>query len=115
MIKDSALETVEVAQALKLLGDKTRLTIMGLLNVRECCVCEFVEMIQMSQPSVSQHLRKLRDARLVKETRKGQWIYYSINQEYEGYPLVKDILRYVKGAEEQLEALEKAGLSIRCT
>ncbi|MCF6138634.1 ArsR/SmtB family transcription factor [Pseudalkalibacillus berkeleyi] len=114
-MKETALNMTEVSQTVKLLGDKTRLTIMGLLNVRECCVCEFVEIIQMSQPSISQHLRKLRDARLVKETRKGQWIYYSINQEYEGYPLVKDILNYVPDSEKQLEDLEKAGLSISCT
>jgi ArsR family transcriptional regulator len=115
MMKETTIDIVDMSQTLKLLGDKTRLTIMGLLNVRECCVCEFVEIIKMSQPSVSQHLRKLRDARLVKETRRGQWIYYSINPEFEGYPLVKDILNHVSGSKEQLDELEKAGLNIRCT
>ena len=65
--------TVEIertAKVLKLLGDKTRLTIVALLKQRECCVCEFLEVFEMSQPSISQHLRKLKDAGLLK--RKGE-------------------------------------------
>lgn len=72
------LETTAIV--LKLLGDKTRLSIMGMLMIH-CCVCEFVDVFQMSQPAVSQHLRKLKDARLVKEQRKGQWVIYSLDQE----------------------------------
>lgn len=73
------LETTAIV--LKLLGDKTRLSIMGMLMIHDCCVCEFVDVFQMSQPAVSQHLRKLKDARLVKEQRKGQWVIYSLDQE----------------------------------
>lgn len=68
-------ELDEVSQTLKLLGDKTRLTMMKLLEKQECCVCELVDIFKTSQPSVSQHLRKLKDAGLVKENRKGQWIF----------------------------------------
>ena len=74
------VDTDKVATILKLLGDKTRLTMVKILDSQECCVCEFVEIFNMSQPSISQHLRKLRDVGLVKENRKGQWIFYSINQ-----------------------------------
>ncbi|MBD8836950.1 MULTISPECIES: metalloregulator ArsR/SmtB family transcription factor [Paenibacillus] len=48
----------EAADKIKLLGDKTRLTILTLLKEREWCVCEFVEILDMSQPGISQHLRK---------------------------------------------------------
>lgn len=68
----------EVSLVLKLLGDKTRLTMMKLLEKQECCVCELVEVFKTSQPSVSQHLRKLKDAGLVKENRKGQWIFIQL-------------------------------------
>ncbi|WP_046225851.1 ArsR/SmtB family transcription factor [Paenibacillus dauci] len=68
-----------IADDLKLLGDKTRLTMLALLQQREWCVCEFVEIFNMSQPSISQHMRKLKTAHLVKEDRRGQWVYYSLN------------------------------------
>lgn len=102
------------AQTLKLLGDQTRLTILGLIKDGECCVCEFVEVLQMSQPSVSQHLRKLRDAGLVQERRKGQWIFYSLNTSHETFPIVQQVLDQIPDQKEKLRALEKAGLRIQC-
>ncbi|PND82722.1 transcriptional regulator, partial [Escherichia coli] len=62
----------EVADALKLLGDRNRLTIVALLQVKELCVCEIVDILKTSQPNISQHMRKLRDGGLVKESRRGQ-------------------------------------------
>jgi ArsR family transcriptional regulator, arsenate/arsenite/antimonite-responsive transcriptional repressor len=104
----------EVATVLKLLGDKTRLTIMALLDKNECCVCELVEIFQMSQPAISQHLRKLKDAGLVKETRKAQWIFYSMNKEHEMYSLIKDILAHIPDQQEKLKELEEKGTRISC-
>ncbi len=104
----------QAAQTLKLLGDKTRLTILGLVKNGECCVCEFVEVLQMSQPSVSQHLRKLRDAGLVKEQRRGQWIFYSLNTAHETYPIIRQVLDQIPGQQKKLKALAEAGLRIQC-
>lgn len=107
--------TIEkVSQVLKLLGDKTRLTMVKLLQSSDCCVCEFVEIFQMSQPAISQHLRKLRDVGLVKEKRKGQWIFYSLNVKHELYPLVEDLLTHLPSENERLSSLEKQGLRIYC-
>ncbi|MGN7308878.1 ArsR/SmtB family transcription factor, partial [Bacillus subtilis] len=50
----------EMAENLKLLGDKTRLTMMALLKDRALCVCDIVELLETSQPNASQHLRKLK-------------------------------------------------------
>lgn len=108
------VELENAAQTLKLLGDKTRLTIMGLIKNGECCVCEFVEVLQMSQPSISQHLRKLRDAGLVKEQRRGQWIFYSLNTSHVTYPIIQQILEQIPNQKEKLRALEDAGLRIQC-
>jgi ArsR family transcriptional regulator len=102
------------AYILKLLGDKTRLSMVGLLSHNECCVCEFVEVFQMTQPAISQHLRKLKDAGLVNEKRRGQWIIYSLNSDSEFYPLVVDVLKYVPSQGEKLSELEKKGLRISC-
>ncbi|MDP4154344.1 MAG: ArsR family transcriptional regulator, partial [Bacillota bacterium] len=49
----STVELERASNVLKLLGDKTRLTIVGILKVRECCVCEFQEVFDTSQPSIS--------------------------------------------------------------
>ncbi|SDP63039.1 MULTISPECIES: ArsR/SmtB family transcription factor [Halobacillus] len=113
-MEKTIIELEDTAKTLKLLGDKTRLTIIGLLKDSECCVCEFVEVLQMSQPSVSQHLRKLRDAGLVKEQRRGQWIFYSLNAQHETYPIIQQILEQIPDQKEKLRALEEAGLRIQC-
>ncbi|WP_257345808.1 ArsR/SmtB family transcription factor [Pseudalkalibacillus decolorationis] len=113
-MEKTVIEVEQVAHVLKLLGDKTRLTMVGLLEGSECCVCEFVEVFQMSQPSISQHLRKLRDAGLVREKRKGQWIFYSINKQHIAYPLIQDLLKHMPDQKEKLEALEAEGLRIIC-
>jgi ArsR family transcriptional regulator, arsenate/arsenite/antimonite-responsive transcriptional repressor len=110
----STLELEHASNVLKLLGDKTRLTIVGILKQRECCVCEFVEVFDTSQPSISQHLRKLKDAGLVKEERRGQWIYYSLNQESEQYGLLKDILEHVPDQTEKIKMIEKSNPTLRC-
>ncbi|MEK5357931.1 ArsR/SmtB family transcription factor [Paenibacillus sp. FSL L8-0709] len=104
----------EVSQTLKLLGDKTRLTMMKLLEKQECCVCELVEIFKTSQPSVSQHLRKLKDAGLVKENRKGQWIYYSVNPNSIQHKLIQDLIAFVPSQDHELVELDKKGLRISC-
>jgi ArsR family transcriptional regulator, arsenate/arsenite/antimonite-responsive transcriptional repressor len=104
----------EVTTVLKLLSDKTRLTIMAILNHKECCVCELVEIFQVSQPAISQHLRKLKSAGLVKETRKAQWIYYSMNKEHEMYSLIEYILDQIPDHQEKLKELEEIGTRNLC-
>ncbi|SFK44632.1 ArsR family transcriptional regulator [Halobacillus dabanensis] len=113
-MEETKVDLEKAAQTLKLLGDKTRLTILGLVKNHECCVCEFVEVLQMSQPSISQHLRKLRDAGLVKEQRKGQWIFYSLNTSHDTYPIIQQVLEQIPNQKEKLKALEEAGLRIQC-
>ncbi|MBM7702874.1 ArsR/SmtB family transcription factor [Metabacillus iocasae] len=110
----TTIEIEKGAQLLKLLGDKTRLSMMKLLHANECCVCELVEIYQASQPSISQHLRKLKDAGLLKERRKGQWIFYSINTECEYYEFVSNLLESLPSQTPHLENLEKQGLRINC-
>ena len=113
MLKSSA-ELERVANVLKLLGDKTRLTIVGILKRRECCVCEFLEVFDTSQPSISQHLRKLKDAGLIKEDRRGQWIYYSLNSQSELYRLIEDIMEHVPDQTEKIKQIEKSNPTLRC-
>lgn len=72
-------ETDAVVETLKFLGDGNRLRILQILSRRESCVCELIEQIGLTQPLVSYHLRRLREAGLVRSRRKAQWVYYSID------------------------------------
>lgn len=110
----TAIDIDRAAVILKLLGDKTRLTMMKILQNHDCCVCEFVEIFNASQPSISQHIRKLRDVGLVEEERRGQWIFYSINKNNEYYPFIGKILDQLPNQDYKLKELEEQGTRITC-
>jgi ArsR family transcriptional regulator len=96
-------ELDSMADKFKLLADKTRLSIMALLKEKELCVCEIVEVLATTQPNISQHLRKLKMAQLVTESRRGQWVYYSLS--LADKPYVQAVMDYVPSAKEQLDKL----------
>lgn len=108
------LEIEKMSSILKLLGDKTRLSIVFLLHQKQCCVCELVEVLDMTQPAISQHLRKLRDLQLVKEDRRGQWIYYSLNMDTDYYAFIQNILEYVPVQSKLLERMKEAKNNASC-
>lgn len=96
------MDLLEVmAEHYKLLGDKTRLTLLACLKERELCVCDLVEILQSTQPNVSQHLRKLKAAGLVSETRKGQWVYYALN--VSDKPYLEVTLKHLPSFKEQVD------------
>lgn len=68
----------DLVELFKALGDTSRLKLVRLLADDEYCVCELVEILGCSQPSVSQHLAKLKAAGVVRERRQGQWTYYRL-------------------------------------
>jgi ArsR family transcriptional regulator len=102
----------EIAETLKLMGDKSRLLILTLLKEHDLCVCEIVEILGMSQPSISQHLRKLKSAGLVNERRKGQWVFYSLSIEKK--PYIEEVLHHIPSVKDKIDELEKKGLRIIC-
>ncbi|MFD5853306.1 winged helix-turn-helix transcriptional regulator (plasmid) [Cytobacillus oceanisediminis] len=110
----STVEIDKAATILKLLGDKTRLTMVKILDNNDCCVCEFVEIFKMSQPAISQHIRKLKDAGVVREARRGQWIIYSLNKDSDYYPMVHNLLDHLPSQDYKLTELEEQGLRISC-
>ena len=64
---------------LRALGEPTRLEIMRLVAVQAepICVCDIVERFQVQQPTISHHLKVLREAGLVTVSRRGVWAYYA--------------------------------------
>ncbi|ANU28506.1 ArsR/SmtB family transcription factor [Planococcus versutus] len=111
VLKQSA---ADVTTCLKAVSDPTRLMMMKLVETNELCVCQFVEMFDMSQPAISQHLRKLKQAGLVKEKRRGQWRFYSMNKESVHAVLVTDILSCIAESDPHLKNLRAKEVPVDC-
>ncbi|WP_418303840.1 ArsR/SmtB family transcription factor [Paenibacillus crassostreae] len=103
---------VDIADDLKLLGDKTRLTMLSLLKEREWCVCEFVEIFDISQPAISQHLRKMKAQNLVKENKRGQWVHYSLD--VDNKPHIQAVLDQMPDSRTILTNLNKELIITEC-
>jgi ArsR family transcriptional regulator len=68
-----------LADRFKALSDPTRVAIVNrLAGADEICVCVFVDELDLSQPTISHHLRVLREAGLVESSRRGTWAYYRL-------------------------------------
>ena len=69
----------DLIKALKALSDETRLRILNILLEKECCVCEVMQALDISQSRASRNLGILQDAGLLKAHRDGVWIVYSVD------------------------------------
>jgi ArsR family transcriptional regulator len=96
----------ELSETLKILSDRSRLTMLALLREGELCVCDLVDLTGLSQPGVSQHLKKLKTAGLVNETRKSQWIYYSLN--IGDKPHVQAVLDTIPSLKDKIDKLKNS-------
>jgi ArsR family transcriptional regulator, arsenate/arsenite/antimonite-responsive transcriptional repressor len=69
------------ADLLKALADPTRLTMIAVLRkaAEPVCICDFTAALSLSQPTISHHMAKLRDAGLVESEKRGIWVYYRLN------------------------------------
>ncbi len=70
-----------LVKALKALSDETRLRILNVLLERECCVCEVMQALGISQTRASRNLSALYDAGFLKLRKDGLWSLYSIDRE----------------------------------
>ena len=77
------LDMARTARVFKALGDETRLSIVAMLGCagRPLCVCEIEPRFELSQPTISHHLKVLRDSGLVETERRGTWVHYSLARE----------------------------------
>lgn len=76
-------EAHATATLFRALSDPTRVKIVNLLSQSEepVCVCELVPAVEVSQPTVSHHLKKLTDAGLLEREERGKWAFYSLSGE----------------------------------
>jgi ArsR family transcriptional regulator len=69
----------DLAERFRALADPTRVAIVNRLSgADELCVCDLTAAFDLSQPTISHHLRILRDAGLVESSRRGTWAYYRL-------------------------------------
>jgi len=84
-------------QLFKTLADKNRLRIFHLLQKRKMCVCELAHILGVTQPSISRHLKRMKDVGLIKTEKDGFWTNYSLRkgnkQEEEVFRLTKLLLK----------------------
>ena len=79
-----AAEAAELARGFNALADPVRLRVLSLLagsEAGEVCVCDFVDPLGKSQPTISHHLKILSEAGLVRGDRRGKWVWYSLDRE----------------------------------
>ena len=101
----------DLIKALKALSDETRLRILNLLLERECCVCEVMQALEISQTRASRNLNILYDAGFLKLRRDGLWSLYSINEENMGEHYSDIVGAVRKGLEKnELVALDRERL-----
>jgi ArsR family transcriptional regulator, arsenate/arsenite/antimonite-responsive transcriptional repressor len=76
-------EAEATATLFRALADPTRVKIINLLARTDgpVCVCEFTPAVELSQPTVSHHLKKLTDAGFLEREQRGKWAYYSLSGE----------------------------------
>ena len=71
----------EMALICKALGDENRLQIIKMLSGGELCACKILDAFNITQPTLSHHMKILTDCNLVVSRKEGKWTYYSINCE----------------------------------
>ncbi len=72
----------KISKLLSISGNEVRLKILFLLNMEnELCPCDLSDILDMSVPAVSQHIRKMKDAGIISSRRDGQTLYYSLNED----------------------------------
>ena len=108
----------DLVKALKALSDETRLRMLNVLMERECCVCEVMQALQISQARASRNLSALYDAGFLKLRRDGLWALYSIDKvglkEHYAF-LVEAVNKALEGNEvavadrQRLKAAERVG------
>ena len=71
----------EYALIFKALSDATRLEILEMIKTKELCACHILKKFNITQPTLSYHMKILKDGGLINCTKKGSWMHYSLNQE----------------------------------
>ena len=73
------MNETEIALVCKALGDENRVQIVKMLTGGELCACKILDAFNITQPTLSHHMKILTECNLVNSRKEGKWTYYSIN------------------------------------
>ena len=94
----------QLSHILALAGNDVRLKIVYLLEEeKELCPCDLADILGMTIPAVSQHLRKLKDGNLITSRREGQTIYYSLTDD--NFKILKPFFKHINQQTEKMETV----------
>ncbi len=71
----------DIAGVCKALGDENRIKIVKMIMGGELCACRILDALNITQPTLSHHMKTLTDCNLVSSRKEGKWTYYSINNQ----------------------------------
>lgn len=93
-----------LSNILSLAGNEVRLKLIYLLEEeKELCPCDLADILGMSVPAISQHLRKLKDGNLIVSRKEGQTVYYSLTQY--NMKILKPFFKHINQQTEKLETV----------
>lgn len=97
-LQENAVAFSQLGKVLALAGNEVRLKILYLLEEeQQLCPCDLSDMLSMSIPAVSQHLRKLKDRQVIDSKRVGQTIFYFLKKEH--LKILKPFFKYINQQE----------------
>ena len=103
-LKTAQKSFASLSNILALAGNEVRLKIVYLLEEeKELCPCDLSDILGMTIPAVSQHLRKLKDGNIVETRKEGQTIYYSLTQE--NLKILKPFFKHINQQTQKLETV----------
>lgn len=76
---------------IKALSDKNRLLILDMLSCGDMYACNIIERLELTQPTISHHMKVLVKSELVKSKKNGKWVNYSINRD-----AIRDLTEYIE-------------------
>lgn len=75
------MDNSSMAQLFKVLGDENRLRIIKLIaESDEICACKLLDELNITQPTLSHHMKLLRDSNLIRARKEGRWMHYSLDK-----------------------------------
>jgi ArsR family transcriptional regulator, lead/cadmium/zinc/bismuth-responsive transcriptional repressor len=103
-LKSAQTSFTSLSNILALAGNEVRLKIIFLLEEEgQLCPCDLSDILGMTIPAVSQHLRKLKDGGIVKTRKDGQTIYYSLTQE--NLKILRPFFKHINQQTEKLQTV----------
>lgn len=101
-VENTAGAFSKMASVLSLAGNEVRLKILYLLEEeKELCPCDLSDILEMSIPAISQHLRKMKDGGVIQNRKDGQTIYYSLKPEH--LKMLRSLFKYVNELNAKME------------